>query len=71
MINIELIYISTQSSIKNAINVIDKGAVQLALVVDEDHKLIATVSDGDIRRGLLNGISLESSVAKLLVPSNL
>lgn len=40
----------------------DKGALKIALVVDPDHRLLGTVSDGDVRRGILKGFSLEDRV---------
>jgi dTDP-glucose pyrophosphorylase len=38
----------------------------IALVVDKDRHLIGTVTDGDVRRAVLAGISLEAPVRKLL-----
>ena len=32
--------------------------MQIALVVDENNRLLGTVTDGDIRRGILKNISL-------------
>jgi dTDP-glucose pyrophosphorylase len=45
---------------------IDRNAKGIALVVDEDRHLIDTVSDGDIRRAILAGTSLETPVSELL-----
>lgn len=56
------IVIKPDISILQAINIIDKGAMQIVLVVDGEGRLIGTMSDGDIRRGILKGISLESPV---------
>lgn len=36
--------------------------IQLLLVVDEDQKLVGTLTDGDIRRGLISGAELSDSV---------
>ncbi|KZR85007.1 D-glycero-alpha-D-manno-heptose 1-phosphate guanylyltransferase [Synechococcus sp. MIT S9504] len=46
--------------------VIDQGAAQIALVVDDDQRLLGTLTDGDIRRGLLHGASLDSPVHQLM-----
>ena len=35
--------------------------MQIALVVDENDKLVGTLTDGDIRRGLLKNFDLNSS----------
>jgi dTDP-glucose pyrophosphorylase len=41
-------------------------ALKIALVVDSNEALMGTVSDGDIRRGLLRGLNLESSVVEVM-----
>jgi dTDP-glucose pyrophosphorylase len=46
--------------------IIDSGAAQIALVVDEQQRLLGTLTDGDIRRGLLNGASLKTPVDQLM-----
>ena len=48
-------FISAKAKIREVIKSIDQGAVQIALVVDAEQKLMGTVTDGDIRRGLLRG----------------
>ena len=48
------------------ITAIDQGAAQIALVVDAEQKLIGTVTDGDIRRGLLRGLTLESPAEQVM-----
>ena len=53
MENIENIKLKNNSTIKEALEIIDKGSMQIALVVDENDKLLGTLTDGDIRRGLL------------------
>lgn len=60
------VLIPPDSSIKHAIEKIDLGALQIALVVNENNQLLGTVTDGDIRRGILRGISIESSVANIM-----
>jgi dTDP-glucose pyrophosphorylase len=49
-------------SIREAMSVIDGGGVAIALAVDDDHRLLGTVSDGDLRRALLAGATLEDRV---------
>lgn len=48
------------ATIKQAITNLDKTAIKIVLVINEDGKLEGTVSDGDIRRGLLKGCGMES-----------
>jgi dTDP-glucose pyrophosphorylase len=55
-----------RDSILTAIRIIDSAMTQLALVVDENRKLVATVTDGDIRRALLQGIDLSQPITKAM-----
>jgi dTDP-glucose pyrophosphorylase len=57
------------STILDAIQKIDASRLQIALVVDENNKLLGTVTDGDIRRSILKGISLNESVQRIMNPN--
>jgi dTDP-glucose pyrophosphorylase len=65
MKNIDGIKLNTNSTIKEALKIIDSGAIRIALVVDFDNKLLGTLSDGDIRRGLLKNLSLDDTIEDL------
>ena len=56
------IKLSINSTIKDALQTINNGGLQIAIVVDENDSLVGTVTDGDIRRGLLNGLDLNSNI---------
>jgi len=56
------ITVNPQATIREVIETIDVGAVQIALVVD-DGQLVGTVTDGDIRRAFLKGRELSDSIA--------
>jgi len=56
------IKIQAQSTIRQALQVIDTGAMKIALVVDEKDRLLGTLTDGDIRRALLQGSGMEDSI---------
>jgi dTDP-glucose pyrophosphorylase/CBS domain-containing protein len=59
--------ISANATIGDAIACIDRsGRVSIALIVDEERHLLNTVSDGDVRRGLLVGLQMTAPVTKLL-----
>lgn len=58
--------VSPNTSIQNAILAIDRGAEQIVLVVDKHRKLLGTVTDGDIRRGILKGISMNAPVKRIM-----
>ncbi len=62
MRKVDTIKLYVSSTIKEALKVIDSGAMQIALVIDDDDRLLGTLTDGDIRRGLLNGLSVDSSI---------
>ncbi|MUT65003.1 nucleotidyltransferase family protein [Paenibacillus sp. NEAU-GSW1] len=66
MKRIDQLLISPHSSILEALHIIDKGSVQIALVVDESQKLIGTITDGDVRRGILRGIDLNNEVQHIM-----
>jgi dTDP-glucose pyrophosphorylase len=42
------------------------GRISIALIVDEEQRIISTITDGDVRRGILAGISLGEAVSNLL-----
>ena len=58
--------INDDSKVIDAIKAINKTKAYIALVVNKEMKLLGTITDGDIRRGLLNGETLDSSVTKLM-----
>lgn len=60
------VLVSSDTSIREAIRIIDQGALKIALVVDEEKRLLGTVSDGDIRRGILKGCELDNPVKQIM-----
>lgn len=61
--------VTETSDIRSAISAIDLSGLQIALVVDESLHLKGTVTDGDIRRGILRGIPTSESVLKVMNPT--
>ena len=53
-------------TIKEVVSLLDAVALRIALITDESNLLIGTVSDGDIRRGLLKGLSLDSPIESIV-----
>ncbi len=51
------------ANIQQAIRNLDQVAIKIVLVVNEAGELEGTISDGDIRRGLLKGLDLNSQIA--------
>ena len=66
MKNIQKIKLTIDSTIKEALQVIDTGAMKIALVLDDEDHLLGTLSDGDIRRGLLKGLTLDDSIESII-----
>jgi len=60
------VLIKPNTTIVETIKIIDASALQIALVVDENERLIGTVTDGDIRRGILKGIDLNKPVTEVM-----
>lgn len=61
--------LSKTSTILDTLKKIDElssNATKLAFVVDENGKVLGSVSDGDCRRGLINGKVLTSSVTEIM-----
>lgn len=55
--------IPSGTSIKEALKVLDKLAKDaISFVVDENDKLIGSLTDGDVRRGLIKGAELDQEV---------
>ena len=66
MKNIDKIKLHPTSSIKEAMKAIDEGAMKIAVVVDDDFKLVGVLTDGDIRRALLNDFSLNDEIKDII-----
>lgn len=60
------ILISPETSMAETIAVIDKGAMQLALVVDNERQLLGVVTDGDIRRALIKHVAMDAVIADVM-----
>lgn len=58
--------VSPTTSIIEAMRLIDQVALQILLVADTNKILIGTITDGDIRRAILNGGSLEDSIESVM-----
>jgi dTDP-glucose pyrophosphorylase len=65
MENIEKIKVSQNITIKDALKIIDQGNLQIILITDENDTLLSVVTDGDIRRGLLNGLNLDNHISEI------
>lgn len=57
--------VNDKSSINDAVKSLNNSGLKIVLVIKKN-KLIGTVVDGDIRRGLLKGINLNDNISKIL-----
>ena len=66
MKNWRKVLVREDAKILEVIAVVDRYQTQLAIVVDEANRLIGTVTDGDIRRGILREVPLDRPVKEVL-----
>jgi dTDP-glucose pyrophosphorylase len=57
--------ISLNSSIGEAVINLDKTGIKIVMVLNDAAQLEGTISDGDIRRGLLRGLGLDSPIKEI------
>ncbi|WP_281223057.1 nucleotidyltransferase family protein [Photobacterium sanguinicancri] len=50
------------ATLREVLAVIDEQALRIVLIADDELRLLGTVTDGDLRRGLLRGLDMSSSV---------
>ena len=66
MINIKKIFVKDNKNIRSAIKILDRGGIGLIVVINKDEKVAGIVTDGDFRRAILNGISLDENITKII-----
>lgn len=61
-------YISEQSTILDALKAMDGAShdSQTLFVINSEKKMIGTLTDGDIRRGLISGFSLSDTISSVM-----
>lgn len=60
--------LAPEATLLHAMEVIERGGIELAFVVDAKNRVIGTLSDGDVRRAILKGTPLQqpSGVGKVM-----
>jgi dTDP-glucose pyrophosphorylase len=58
--------VGTEATVSEAIAAIESGSIQIALLLDSAGRLAGSVTDGDIRRGLLRGVPLNGRAADVM-----
>lgn len=60
------ICIPKTATLLQTMEAIQRGAIEIAMVVNENYKLLGTVTDGDIRRAILSGADINDSIARYM-----
>lgn len=58
--------VNSDVTLEQAIEVLDKAALRITLVVDSSDRLMGTLTDGDVRRALLKHMPLETPVSQVM-----
>ena len=66
MTEISQICLQQTANIIEAMKIIEKFPEKIALIISEDQKIVGTVTDGDIRRGLIRNISVNDPVQLIM-----
>ena len=59
------VLISPEISLKEAINRLNELGTKTLVVSNEENKLLGTLSDGDIRRAIINGNNLDENIENI------
>jgi dTDP-glucose pyrophosphorylase/CBS domain-containing protein len=65
-VDLSMLCVLPTGTLRDAITCIDSNQRGIALVVDQDRRLLGTVTDGDIRRAMLAGRNLEFPIIDIL-----
>ena len=58
--------LNSEAKIESAINKLNESGLKIVLILNSDQKIVGTVSDGDIRRGLLKDSNLQNEVKDIM-----
>ena len=58
--------LSNDATLQQVIQNLNQSSMKIVLVTNESGELEGTISDGDIRRGLLKGLDLHSTITRLI-----
>ena len=58
--------LSCDASLKDAIECLNLSGMQIAMITNEEEKLVGTLTDGDIRRGLISGLNLSDPITGIV-----
>jgi len=65
----ESVLVAPEVTLEEAITVLDRAGLRIALVIDENRHLLGTLTDGDVRRALLRHLPLDLPVSQAMCAS--
>jgi dTDP-glucose pyrophosphorylase len=60
------LFVREGATLRDSLERITRNGKQIALVVDADNRLLGLVTDGDLRKAILRGVSLEGKVDEVM-----
>ena len=57
---VQALLVGQDATLRAAMSAIDAGAAEIAVLIDENHRLVGVLTDGDVRRALLGGHTLDA-----------
>ncbi|MFC2004679.1 NAD-dependent epimerase/dehydratase family protein [Chloroflexota bacterium] len=67
--NVTRLTVNEKESIEIAMRAIDNGALGIAFIIDDNGKFVGLVTDGDVRRAILQGVQIESPIRQIMETS--
>lgn len=58
--------LTARATLHQAIRCLDESSLQIIVVVTEEGRLVGTLTDGDVRRGLLRGLEMGSTIESIV-----
>jgi dTDP-glucose pyrophosphorylase/predicted transcriptional regulator len=65
-IKLQLLLISPETTIKGAMQKLNETSEKILFVVNKEKKLLGTLTDGDIRTGLINGMKFSDTIEEIM-----
>lgn len=64
--NLDNILITKQTTLSKITEMLNANATGIVVMVDDEHRLLGTITDGDVRRALLHGIEMTATAEEVL-----
>lgn len=64
--DVEVLFVTHGATLRDVIAAIDEAELQIALMVNAHKRLLGTITDGDVRRALLRGVTLDVAAEEVM-----